>query len=65
MIGHRKKTSHILHLILTVFFFPWALIWICAHLNTTSYNRNAEHQELLDKLEKLANNHKDEDDTWG
>ena len=27
----RNETSHVLHLIITVFFFPWIIVWILCY----------------------------------
>lgn len=43
MYQHRK-TSHIGHLILTILFFPWAIVWILIHLNNKNYNDRVDER---------------------
>lgn len=46
----RKSTWHILHLILTIIFLPWVLIWVFCTLSNNSHNRAMDHQELMQAL---------------
>lgn len=56
MYAKRKSTWHVLHLILTIAFFPWALIWIICTLSNNAHNRNLQHYEMLDMMGKMNNN---------
>jgi len=33
-----KSTWHLIHLIVTVLFVPWIIIWICQYFNNKSHN---------------------------
>lgn len=49
----RKNTWHILHLILTIIFLPWLLIWVFCTLTNNSHNRAMEHREMLDAMGRI------------
>lgn len=42
--AQKRKTNWILHLVLTVIFWPWIVVWIVAGL------RNASHNQYIDDL---------------
>lgn len=52
----RKNTWHLLHLIITIFFWPWLLIWMFCTLSNNSHNRAMEHREVLDAMERIGYN---------
>lgn len=35
---HYKETSHVLHAIMSLIFFPWVLIWVACYLSNKSHN---------------------------
>lgn len=41
-----KKTSHIFHFILTILFFPWAIVWVLCAL------RNHQHNAVVDRVKR-------------
>lgn len=43
--------SHCIHLILTLIFFPWALVWICCAVSASNRKRK-EEMDLLRQLVK-------------
>lgn len=43
--------SHCVHLILTLIFFPWALVWICCAVSAGNRKRK-EEMDLLRQLVK-------------
>jgi hypothetical protein len=45
-----RKTSHIGHLLLTILFFPWALVWIAFYISNRNYNERVD--ERIDRLER-------------
>lgn len=44
----KRKTNHIGHLILSILFFPWAIVWILIHLNNSNYNDRVD-ERLYDR----------------
>lgn len=40
----KQKTSHILHLILTILTGVWAIVWIICAVNTCSNNREIDRK---------------------
>lgn len=45
-----KSTWHVVHFILTIIFFPWAIIWIACWASNSNYNAK---QKLKIEKEKL------------
>ena len=43
---HLYKTMHLLHLIMTILFFPWALVWVWRTISN-----NQKNQEMLFKMQ--------------
>lgn len=43
--------SHCIHLILTLIFFPWVLVWICCAVSAANKKRK-EEMDLLRQLVK-------------
>jgi len=41
-----KNTWHILHLILTLLFWPWLLVWICCAM------LNSQHNAKVDRIKR-------------
>jgi len=39
-----RKTNHIGHLILSILFFPWAIVWILIALNNRNYNERVDER---------------------
>ena len=48
---HFHKTMHILHLIMTILFFPWALVWVWRVVSN-----NQKNQEMLFKMQMEKSN---------
>jgi len=40
----KKKTAHIVHFIITLFFWPWLLMWLFCHIE------NKQHNNYIDAL---------------
>jgi len=48
---------HLIHAILTLIFFPWALVWLCCAVsagNKRKRQQDRERQEELDLLRELV-----------
>lgn len=48
---------HLIHAILTIIFFPWALVWLCCAVsagNSRKRKQDRERQEELDLLRELV-----------
>lgn len=48
---------HLIHAILTLIFFPWALVWLCCAVsagNSRKRKQDRERQEELDLLRELV-----------
>lgn len=46
-----KHTMHLLHLILTLIFLPWAIIWVWRTLSNAQYNKEQMfHAIVKEKL---------------
>lgn len=43
--------SHCVHLVLTLIFFPWVLVWICCAVSASNRKRK-EEMDLLRQLVK-------------
>lgn len=55
LMYERKKCHHVLHLILTILFWPWCIVWLWRFLSVTSYNDRMElEQKLKEKQEAQA-----------
>lgn len=49
--------SHLIHAILTVLFFPWALVWLCCAVSAGNQRKKADRrmrEEELQLLRKIA-----------
>ncbi len=44
---YKKSTNHIGHLILTIFFFPWALAWLLFYLSNEKHNAEVERMMFM------------------
>ena len=44
----RKKTFHVLHLIISIICFPWVIVWVICHKSNERYNQE------IDIIEHLA-----------
>lgn len=44
----KRYTSHIGHAILTILFFPWAIVWLMVHLS------NQRHNDEVDRMMFMA-----------
>lgn len=44
--------SHCVHLILTLIFFPWLLVWICCAVSAGNRKKRKEEMDLLRQLFK-------------
>lgn len=58
-----KNTWHILHLILTLLFWPWLLVWICCAMLNNQHNakvdrikRDEEMRMMREALTRRQNN---------
>lgn len=53
-----KNTWHILHLIITLIFFPWVLVWICCAMINSQHNARVDRfkrdEEMRMMREALA-----------
>lgn len=47
------KVSNIFHIICTVFFFPWAIIWIIATASANKQKKKIDEQIALLRLMQL------------
>jgi hypothetical protein len=47
---NHKHTMHILHIVLSILFFPWLLIWLWRA------SSNAKHNKAIDKTIQLEQN---------
>lgn len=50
--------SHLIHAVLTILFFPWALVWLCCAVSASNSRKRKEDkrkQEELELLRKIAN----------
>lgn len=43
LMASKKYTSHLFHFVMTIIFFPWALVWILCHARTK------EHNDVVDR----------------
>ena len=48
-----RKTSHLLHLIMTIIFIPWVLVWIWCATSNSRYNAQIAFNTQQDILEEL------------
>lgn len=44
---HEHKTNHILHLLISLIFFPWLFVWII-----TAASNGTKNKELRERLER-------------
>lgn len=58
-----KNTWHILHLIITLLFWPWLLVWICCAMLNNQHNakvdrikRDEEMRMMREALTRRQNN---------
>ena len=52
LMSQKKRTSHITHCVVSIFFPPWLLVWLICVLKTTEHNRHIDdliQLELIDK----------------
>ncbi len=50
-----KKTNHILHGIITLFFFPWIIVWVAMYLRNSQINKTVLADDPLLNLTRLKN----------
>lgn len=49
---------HLIHAILTLIFFPWALVWLCCAVSAGNSRRKIENRrrdEQIELLRRIAN----------
>lgn len=49
--------SHFVHLVITIIFFPWAIVWLCCAIsagNSRKRKQDRERQEELQLLRELV-----------
>ena len=50
--------SHLIHLIITILFFPWVIVWLLCAISASGSRRKREDRrkdEELELLRKIAN----------
>lgn len=45
--------SHLIHAILTVLFFPWALVWLCCAVSASNSRKRKEDKRREEELQLL------------
>lgn len=45
--------SHLIHFILTILFFPWALVWLCYAISAGNKRRQIEDKKRDEELQLL------------
>lgn len=45
--------SHLIHAILTVLFFPWALVWLCCAVSANNSRKRKEDKRREEELQLL------------
>mgnify|MGYP003407547402 CR=1 FL=1 len=39
-----RSTNHIGHLILSIFFFPWIIAWVCFYISNRNHNERVDQR---------------------
>jgi predicted acyltransferase len=50
--------SHFVHAVITILFFPWALVWLCCAISASNSRRKRDDRrrdEELQLLRRIAN----------